>query len=311
MRNRDFFALFALTFAMNSQAGFAGDINVKKFRYTGSVELKKPVLVDTINIEKKKFDAEMLLKTPMSIAHADRGQIYSGAVIPETKTDYALNLLQFRLVNSAYTKANISVGKLKHYEIYVDGEKSDGNVTLTPNAHSVVIKYLSKKGDKDSLDVKVTADNEKLLTVDNSNERLYSLSDVMNGKQIRSNELSADGRYIIVASSNVLDAKTTRWTWQIKDLKNNNTIVETSNNISWVPNSNKYYFTRKGTTGRDLVVVDVQNGKETIVSHQRAITLLWRLKMRVPRMIRMCTSISRWTTDNLGGATDHRCCFMT
>ena len=174
MRNRDFFALFALTFAMNSQAGFAGDINVKKFRYTGSVELKKPVLVDTINIEKKKFDAEMLLKTPMSIAHADKGQIYSGAVIPETKTDYALNLLQFRLVNSAYTKAKISVGKLKHYEIYVDGEKSDGNVTLTPNAHSVVIKYLSKKGDKDSLDVKVTADNEKLLTVDNSNERLYS-----------------------------------------------------------------------------------------------------------------------------------------
>lgn len=266
MRNRDFFALFALTFAMNSQAGFAGDINVKKFRYTGSVELKKPVLVDTINIEKKKFDAEMLLKTPMSIAHADKGQIYSGAVIPETKTDYALNLLQFRLVNTAYTKANISVGKLKHYEIYVDGEKSDGNVTLTPNAHSVVIKYLSKKGDKDSLDVKVSADNERLLTVDNSNERLYSLSDVMNGKQIRSNELSADGRYIIVASSNVLDAKTTRWTWEIKDLKNNNTIVETSNNISWVPNSNKYYFTRKGTAGRDLVVVDVQNGKETIIA---------------------------------------------
>ena len=266
MRNRDFFALFALTFAMNTQAGFAGDINVKKFRYTGSVELKKPVLVDTINIEKKKFDAEMLLKTPMNIAHADKGQIYSGAVIPETKTDYALNLLQFRLVNSAYTKAKISVGKLKHYEIYVDGEKSDGNVTLTPNAHSVVIKYLSKKGDKDSLDVKVTADNEKLLTVDNSNERLYSLSDVMNGKKIRSNELSADGRYIIVASSNVLDAKTTRWTWQIKDLKNNNTIVETSNNISWVPNSNKYYFTRKGTAGRDLVVVDVQNGKETIIA---------------------------------------------
>lgn len=266
MRNRDFFALFALTFAMNSQAGFAGDINVKKFRYTGSVELKKPVLVDTINIEKKKFDAEMLLKTPMSIAHADKGQIYSGAVIPETKTDYALNLLQFRLVNSAYTKANISVGKLKHYEIYVDGEKSDGNVTLTPNAHSVVIKYLSKKGDKDSLDVKVTADNEKLLTVDNSNERLYSLSDVMNGKQIRSNELSADGRYIIVASSNVLDAKTTRWTWEIKDLKTNNTVIETSNNISWVPNSNKYYFTRKGTAGRDLVVVDVQNGKETIIA---------------------------------------------
>lgn len=64
----------------------------------------------------------------------------------------------------------------------------------------------------------------------------------------------------------MIDAKTNVWSWTLKDLKTGNTLFSTPNNINWMPNSDSYWFTRQSSQGRQLVSVDVQTGKETIIA---------------------------------------------
>ena len=92
------------------------------------------------------------------------------------------------------------------------------------------------------------------------------MTDVLNGKHFRGTSLSASGRYLIVSSNDVIDAKTNVWSWTLKDLKTGNTLFSTPNNINWMPNSDSYWFTRQSSQGRQLVSVDVQTGKETIIA---------------------------------------------
>ncbi|MGN1229338.1 MAG: S9 family peptidase [Prevotella sp.] len=254
---------------MAAQSAFAGDIAVKEFRYAGPYVMQRPVMVDSIDINRKAFDVESILDTPIDIKAAAGATVFKGAMAPKAdNADMALHLLHFRLTANGYAKAKLNVGKMKRYRIFIDGEKSDGNLTLLPATHDVVIKYLTEKGGKgDSLDVSVTCDNEQLLSVDTETTRSYSLIDVLNGPHFRSTDLSADGRYLITAVYDVTGANDNVWKWHITDVKTKRKIGETDMNISWMPGSaSEYWFTRKASTGRQLVKVDVLTGKETVLA---------------------------------------------
>ena len=252
-----------------AQYAFAGDIAVKEFRYAGPFVMQRPVMVDSIDVNKKGFDVESILDTPIDIKAAEGAKVIKDCIAPSAdNADMALHLLRFRLTANGYAKAKLKVGKMKRYRIYIDGEKSDGNLTLLPATHDVVIKYMTEKGEKgDSLDVSVECDNEQLLSVDAQTMRSYLLIDVLNGPHFRSTNLSADGRYLITAVYDVTGADNGVWKWHITDVKANRKIGETDMNISWIPGSAKeYWLTRQAATGRQLVKVDVTTGKETIMA---------------------------------------------
>ena len=108
---------------MAATLGFAGNIHVKNFRYAGPMMIKQPIMVDSMDVNKKKFGPETVLNMPVDLEKAAQGKLYSGALVPTSDEDYAVHLLQFQLTNTGYAKANISVGKLKNYQIFVDGNK--------------------------------------------------------------------------------------------------------------------------------------------------------------------------------------------
>ena len=250
---------------MAAQCTFAGVIPVKNFKYSGPLAVKKPVMVDSVDICKQKFSVATLLDTPVSLSKAAQGSLFSGDVAPAAADDYAIHLLQFKLTSDGYTKATVKVEKLKHYQLFVDGEKSDGNLTLIPSTHDVVIKYLSVKGEADSLKVSLCSDNNRLLSVSADAKRRYSLADVLNGKHFNNVMLSADGRYLITASSEVLNATKTLRNWTLTDLKTGRTLLNTEKSINWVPNSTSYYYTKEIDKGYQLVTVDAASGRETVI----------------------------------------------
>ena len=250
---------------MAAQCTFAGVIPVKNFKYSGPLAVKKPVMVDSVDICKQKFSVATLLDIPVSLSKAAQGSLFSGDVAPAAADDYAIHLLQFQLTSDGYTKATVKVEKLKHYQLFVDGEKSDGNLTLIPSTHDVVIKYLSVKGEADSLKVSLCSDNNRLLSVSADAKRRYSLADVLNGKHFNNVMLSADGRYLITASSEVLNATKTLRNWTLTDLKTGRTLLNTEKSINWVPNSTSYYYTKEIDKGYQLVTVDAASGRETVI----------------------------------------------
>ena len=243
----------------------AADKTVSHFRYTGPILLQKPVMIDTIGIDRKAYTDASLLDTPVDLHRASQGRAYSGLTAPASDAGPALHLLQFSLTNSRYTTATVKVGKMKHYQLYVDGKTSNGTLTLAPATHEVVVKYLTAPGEHDSLSVTVSSPTDSLLSLSTGAQRELSLYDVLNGKHYSGSQLSSDGRYAITTSYETI-AGTTNWLRTVYDLKTKTIVRTTANDIRWMPGADSYLFVRKGIYGRQLVEQNVVTGAEKVLT---------------------------------------------
>lgn len=248
-------------------AGFAlaAEVPVKVFRYSGPYVLQKPVMVDSIDFAGKRFDASTLLKTPVDISRAAEGKAFSGAVAPSAKADYALHLLYFSVTNANFTKAKVKVSGLKNYQLYVDNRESKPSeeLQLTPATHAFVLKYLTERGRADSLSVSLSA-ADTALTVGSSRSRRLTLADICEGTRLRGVSLSHDGRYLLATYYTVDHAGKTTWRRKLTDLQTRRTVLETSENISLMPSTNRYYAARNG----QLVATDIATGAETVLTER-------------------------------------------
>ena len=243
----------------------AGDIHVSHFRYSGPYLLKMPVMVDSIGVARDSFKIEKLIDTPVDLTKAGQGSDYTGAMAPTSKEGNALHLLQFNISNARYAKATVKVEKPKNYQLFVDGEKSDGQLTLTPSTHNVVVKYLSTPASNDSLRVTVSSDADSLLSIGSGTQRSLNLYDFLNGKHYYSNSVSADGRYDIVISYETTGPGKTSWLYNVYDLKQNAIVRTYSSRISWKPRTNDLLFERQGTRGKQLICASLATGAETVL----------------------------------------------
>ncbi len=239
---------------------------VTTFRYTGPIVMQQPVMVDTMGVDRKPFKADNLLEAPLNLQNASRGRVFSQAMIPACKAGNALHMLQFTIDNSRYAKATIKVEKLKRFQLFVDGVKSDGNVTLKPETHNVVIKYLSTPADHDSLLVSVSSDAASLLNFGCGPRRELTLRDYQNGKHLYSNRLSADGRYAITTSWETTGPGKTTWAYTLHDLRLHTTLLTSTTPLRWMPGQDSYLSVRAGSNGNQLIATDVTTGMEKVLT---------------------------------------------
>ena len=248
-------------------AGNAGNIDVKSFRYAGPYAVQRPFMVDSVDVNSKKFATESLLDTPLGLEQLKQGTTFEGEVLPNVSDGYALHLLGFTLQSDAYTKAKLNIGGVKHYQVYVDGKKSDGaELTLEPATHAVIIKYLSEAGRSDSLKVSVETEKDGIVTLREDGKRNYTLGDVLHGTRFAGISLSPDGRYLITSyRTTQVGGKSTSLT-RVTELATGKVLASRADRLQWMPKSNLYYYTRTGVDGRQLVVVEPATGKETVMA---------------------------------------------
>ena len=263
MKKNWFAAAVTLTAAVAMQAE---DIPVRSFRYTGPFVVQLPLLVDTVDVNRKTFDAANLLETPLAMPKPGTGVLYTDSVAPRSEAEYALHMLHFQLTSMGYAKVRLSVDGVKHYQLFVDGVKSDGNLTLLPATCQIVVKCLSHRGDNDSLRVRLDSDTPQLLAVATEGKRLYSLADAMNTAGYGGLDVTDNGRFLIDSRYETVNAKTTNWTYRITDLKTGRTVLETDRNLRWIPGTESYWTTRQGTKGRQLIATDAATGWQTVLT---------------------------------------------
>ena len=80
---------------MAATFGFAGDIHVKNFRYAGPMVIKQPIMVDSMDVNKKKFGPETILSMPVDLEKAAQGKPYSGAFVPTRSFQPPILTMQF------------------------------------------------------------------------------------------------------------------------------------------------------------------------------------------------------------------------
>ena len=244
----------------------AETIDITTFRYAGPYVVQAPFQVDSVDVNSKTFVSGRLLDTHLSVDVLQQGTLFTGGVLPGSDSGYALHMMGFVLENTRYATAKLKIEGLKRYQLYVDGKKQEGTeLALEPATHSVVIKYLSEAGKTDSLKVSVDTDQEGSISLKQDNKKLYTLADVLHGTRFAGVGLSPDGRYLITNYRTTYVGGRSAGSTRITELASGKVLAERTENMQWMPRSNRYYYTRTGVDGRQLIVVDPLTGMETVL----------------------------------------------
>lgn len=244
----------------------AGHTDVTLFKYMGPYPVQKPFEVDSVNVDSKEWSEEDLLKTPLSWTGIDRAAEISAGSLPVSGGGYALHLISFTLENHRYGKVKLSVDSVKSYQVYVDGElKENLDLSLEPGTHPVVVKFLSVPGRPERPKVSLESDRDEVFSIRKDGKRMYTLTDVLNGKRFSGVEVSADGKYLISAYTTTFTGGETVASSRVTELSTGKIVAERAETLHWMPRSCKYYYTRKGIAGNELVVVSPSDGTEEVI----------------------------------------------
>lgn len=257
---------------------FAEEVIVKQFRYAGPYEVKKPFLNDSLDVNSKKFTEKELLKTaiPFSNVRQSTQTLEANAngegLFPASALPFHIGLASFYLNSDRYVKGNLTVKGPETYEVYVNNEKqtpADGKIALSlePRRYEVVIKYLAEKDKAGTLKASFDTEAEAVVTATTDPEKRYTISEVFDGTRMRSVSLSPNGKYLLTAYQTTYPGGKTTSFRQVTDRATGQVLLESStDNYSWMPQSNRLYYTRKGMQGKELISIDPVSKTENILS---------------------------------------------
>lgn len=257
---------------------FAEEVIVKQFRYAGPYEVKKPFLQDSLDVNSKKFTEKELLKTAIPFSNVRQSAQFletdtnGESMLPGTSQACHIGLASFYLNSNRYVKGSLQIKGPETYEVYINNEKqtpADGKIALTlePHRYEVVIKYLSEKDKTGSLKVTFETEAEAVVTATTDPEKRYTISDVFDGTRMRSVSLSPDGKYLLTAYQTTFPGGKTESFQQVTDRASGQVLIESSSNdYSWMPQSNLLYYTRNGLQGKELVSIDPVTKTENVLS---------------------------------------------
>ena len=245
----------------------AENIDVKSFRYAGPYAVQQPYMVDSVDVNSKAFAMKNLLDTPLSLDVLEQGTAFNGEVLPNVADGHALHLISFALQVHSYTEAKLNVQGVKNYQLFVNGRKHSGsNMTLEPATHEIILKYLSEAGQNDSLKVCVETEKEGIITLREDGKHNYSLNDVMHGTHFSGVSLSPDGKYLMTSYRTTQVGGRTSGVTKITELATGKVLAQRLEYLQWMPKSNRYYYTRMGVNGRQLVAVEPASGQEYLLA---------------------------------------------
>ncbi|MCR5132236.1 MAG: prolyl oligopeptidase family serine peptidase [Prevotella sp.] len=254
---------------MLALVAWADDIVVTTFRVAGPYEVRQPVLLDSVNLNAETYKASALIDTPLKLDLARHATEITDSLLPACPYEQALCLLQTDVQVLGYAKAKFEIRHLKDYQLFVDGKKASGEQDLLAGNHEIVVKYLAKAASRDTavLVIKPTGEGQIQALNPNGAKRLYTLSDVTDGTRIQSASLSPDGRYLISRYVETQPGGNSSWRYELTEPRTGKQLLTTDKNISWMPRSNRYYYTEREGTGRRIIVVDpATNEQQTLAT---------------------------------------------
>ena len=217
-------------------------------------------MLDTIDAQLKGFDPKSLLDCALSPEAVKNGTLWRGKELPGVPEGaaYALHQLGFTLTSTSFVKGTLKLDKAPaNYQLLLDGQKvAVGELSLEPGDHDLVIKYLSDaRAEKpDSLELTFESSSQVLVGLPNSFGRLYTVNRMMESRLCYGISLSPKGDYLLITEGQRAPKQNKRWYYLQNRLTGQRT--QLSQGMTWMPRSNRYYYTRTGNEGLELVTVE-------------------------------------------------------
>lgn len=271
---KNLLTIVALATTLNAMAG-NDTLRVEQFRYYGPVPVYHPVLIDSVDVNGKAFDANTLKDLPLNFDRVKEGTLWSGPELPGADTT-ALHLMGCTVSNADYFVGKLNLDKSPAGSVvYLDGQKqAPGALVLKPGTHNLMLQYYSTPRKVDSLSVCITSDSAahvsalRLQMGDIAAEsgRLNTIDQLVKASSYSGYSLSPDGKWILLSYWQKNLGRDGQWVYYLVD-RQKNTKSQLPGWGAWMPKSNRYYYTRVVGGDRQIVLVDPATRAEEVWAH--------------------------------------------
>lgn len=262
------------------------------------LDVPAPVFGDIKNLKDKTYDAEAALRTVIpnpkqlkflpATAGDDKFFVPEGAAVPAEGAPAQLRVYRFFITGQAFAKVKITATTPQYCEVYVDGVKvadklnaQDANdkagtlsadVSLEMRRYEVLVKTLSRAGDKAAPAVKLevstkkAADKAGISFPKADDPRPLTIADVNEGENVSSGSISPNGKYVLNTYSELKADASSRTRMEVRDLASGKIVFcADGTDYAWMPNGAKL-FRRKVACGKaSYIAFDLETREEKIL----------------------------------------------
>jgi Dipeptidyl aminopeptidases/acylaminoacyl-peptidases len=250
------------------------------------ITVRKPVLLDSVNLNDTPFSDEMLLSSSVSFPGRER---FTTELTPDTAGFFhlpkpqqgnAVQLLSFFVTGDRYGKGKLTVTSPNPLELWIDDVKRATKTQVNDSLHQagsvdthlngftdnarIVIKMLTSEKNKVDPAVKIELkpeETDSLLTYTFNavDKRRINIKDILEGKRVNNSSISPSGRFLLLSLRETPEGGKNRNYTEIYDAKQKRTVLfEPANReqLTWMPQSDVLYYVDDSEKGRSLRTLD-------------------------------------------------------
>lgn len=262
------------------------------------VDVRKPVLTDSVNVKGEKLDPEKLLLESLVSLEANR----QGAVelrtdsagfvlLPTVTKGYKLYVLNTSMRADRFTKATLKIKSPNRLEVYVNGERKaekqsvqdslqasgecSVKLRMEPEVmYQVAIKVLASEQGKCTPAVHaewVTDKKDSTVHIACAPDLKgrYLLPNTVYGSRVSRVSISPDGKYLLTQYVDWYNQQRSNTYTVLSEVKSGRelaTYTQGAKSMEWMPLSSKLYYTATSDKGTQIVTVDPKTMTETVVA---------------------------------------------
>ena len=244
---------------LSLMAGAHVTTEVTTFLLSGPMAVSTPFGVDSVDVQGKKFDEKSILDGLSLMAPATT--TFSGQVLPSLEDSKSVGVLSFYVNNTRFIKGKLNVQGPKNHKLFIDGAEAQPDIKLSPEHHTIAIKYIADAKSQDSIRVTIEADSTVAYTTDEHHPFMFH--DMTDGRRVRNVSLSSDGTYIIVTYQNTERGGNSQWSRELRDVKSGRLLYILSRDARWMPRSVAYIEEEWDAGHKHLIKVDPKTGERS------------------------------------------------
>ncbi|WP_298645979.1 S9 family peptidase [uncultured Proteiniphilum sp.] len=295
MRRHSFcYIIAALLLVINAKA--QQPLMPQKLYSFDPIPVRKPVMLDSVNLDNTAFSDEQLLSYPVSFPGQERfateltPDTAGFFTLPKPQQGEALQLFSLFVSGDRYGKGKITVTSPNPLELWVDNVKRatktqvndslhqagsvDTNLNGFTNNTRIVIKMLTSAEYKADPAVKIGLkpdEKDSLLTYtfNNTDKRRINIKDILEGKRVNSASISPSGRFVLLSLRETQPGGNGRNYTEIYDAKQKRTILSEPGDrtqLNWMPKSDLLYYVADENEERTLYTLDPLTAEIKIIA---------------------------------------------
>ena len=237
---------------------------INKLHYTGPYTQVTPYMTDETDAAGKKYDAgDAMLSQEVSLEALKKAPEVD--VLPSTSDTPQLHLAGFDLETAGFANVDLIYEGPEKHSLFLDGKPMGGSsLKLEPGTHTVAVKWLTDTTKPDAL--KISLATSSAINTGADAIRRYSLDINTQGIGCSGASLSPSGKYYMLAPYIIRDNGEREQNIEIYEVSSGRMLLRTEKFLTWMPSTDRCYYTEKGISGKNLVALDPATLAKTVLA---------------------------------------------